>query len=251
MAERDKIISFLDEYLQESTTRDSAMNGLQVEGKEEVNNIVLGVSVSMQLFNKAIEQNADMIIVHHGLYWGESFPIKGFSRERIWSLLKNKISLVAYHIPLDKHPVVGNNAQLLKLFDTKHTEPFAKYKGATIGFKAELKCPVRIDHITEILKRRLGSESLCYNFGKESISKIGVVSGGAPEMIYQAIDDKIDLFLTGEATEYVQEMAREAKINFISAGHYNTEKLGIQALGELLKEQFNVKTQFIDIPNPV
>jgi dinuclear metal center YbgI/SA1388 family protein len=251
MAERDKIVKYLNEYLEVEDIKDSSMNGLQIEGKEHVNTIVVGVSANEQLFSKAVEEKAEMIIVHHGMFWEETFPIKGFVRERIWTLLKNGISLLAYHLPLDKHPIVGNNAQLLKFFEVKHSEPFAKYKGTTIGYKAELKSPVRIEHIVELLKHRLNSQPIAYDFGKEHISKIGIVSGGAPGMIYQAIDENIDLFLTGETTEFIQELAREAGINFISAGHYNTEKLGVQAVAKLLKKQFDVNTVFIDVPNQI
>ena len=251
MAEREKIVQFLNEYLEINLFNDRAMNGLQVEGKDEVNSIVVGVSASTQLFTKAVEQNADMVIVHHGLFWGETFPIKGFVRERLWVLLKNKINLLAYHLPLDTHPIVGNNAQLIKLLDVKSAAPFGKYKGNTIGYKAELKNTVKIEDIIDILKTKLGSSCISYPFGKEQISKVGFVSGGAPDMIYQAIDDKIDLFITGEASEWMQEVAREAKINFIAAGHYNTETLGVKALAEVLKEQFNVKIQFIDVPNSI
>lgn len=251
MVEREKIVKFLNEYLEIGLVTDRAMNGLQVEGKENIENVVVGVSANEQLFAKAVDAKADMVIVHHGMFWGETFPIKGFLRERLCTLLKNNINLLAYHLPLDRHPIVGNNAQLLKFFDVKHSEPFAKYKGNTIGYKAELRNPVRVEHVMDLLKHHLCSQPVAYAFGKEHISKIGIVSGGAPDMIYQAIDESIDLFLTGETTEFIQELAREAGINFISAGHYNTEKLGVLALAKLLKDQFDVKTQFIDVPNPI
>lgn len=251
MVERDKIVKFLNEYLEIELVKDRSMNGLQVEGKDKIESIAVGVSANEQLFAKAVDANADMIIVHHGMFWSETFPIKGFARERLWTLLKNKMNLLAYHLPLDMHPIVGNNAQLLKLFEVKHSEPFAKYKGTTIGYKAELKSPIRIECIMDLLKHHLCSTPVAYAFGKENISKIGVVSGGAADMIYQAIDEKVDLFITGETTEFVQELARESGINFISAGHYNTEKLGVMALAKLLKDQFDVKTQFIDVPNSI
>jgi dinuclear metal center YbgI/SA1388 family protein len=251
MVKREKIVKFLNKYLEIDLIKDRSMNGLQVEGKDNIEKIALGVSANEQLFIKAVDAKADMLIVHHGMFWGESFPIKGFARERLWTLLKSNMNLLAYHLPLDKHPVVGNNAQLIKLFDVKHSEPFANYKGTTIGYKAELKKPLKIEHIIALLKKHLGSQPISHSFGKKNISKIGVVSGGAADMMYQGIDEDLDLFITGETSEFVQELARETKMNFIAAGHYNTETLGVMALSKLLKDQFDVKTQFIDVPNSI
>ena len=250
MIKKDEVLSFLKDYLEQCPVKDTALNGLQVEGKDHINKIVTGVSASMQLFIKAVELNADMLIVHHGMFWGTPEPIKGYFRERIQTLLNHKINLVAYHLPLDKHPIVGNNAQLLKLFDIKHTKPFGNYKGTDIGYKAELKNKIRMENTIELLEHRLGTKTINYCFGKEHINNIAIVSGGAPEMLYQAIEENIDLFITGETTEYVQELARDAKINVIVAGHYNTEKLGIMALGDLLRNRFDIKVEFVDIPNP-
>lgn len=250
MIKKHDLLSFLKDYLEQYPVKDVALNGLQVEGKEHIDKIVTGVSASMQLFLKAVELEANMILVHHGLFWGTPEPIKGYFRERIQILLNHKISLVAYHLPLDKHPIVGNNAQLLNLFDIKHCEPFGNYKGVSIGYKAELKNNIRIDNAIKLMEHRLNTKTINYCFGKEHINKVAIVSGGAPEMLYQAIDEEIDLFISGETTEYVQELARDAKINVIIAGHYNTEKLGIMALGDLLKERFEVKVEFVDIPNP-
>ncbi len=251
MADRKKIVKFLNEYLEIDLIKDSSMNGLQVEGKDKIDNVVVGVSANEQLFAKAAEAKADMIIVHHGMFWDSTFPIKGYARERLWTLLKNNMNLLAYHLPLDMHPIVGNNAQILKLFKVKHPEPFGKYKGVNIGYKGELSSPVRLEHVMDLLRHHLCSNPLAYAFGKEHITKIGVVSGGAADIVYQAIEDDLDLFITGETTEYVQELAREAGMNFVCAGHYNTEKLGVMALATLLKDQFDVKTQFIDVPNSI
>lgn len=251
MAKRNDIIKFINNYLEVDVTKDRALNGLQVEGKDNVEKIAVGVSASLQLFKKAAELKADMVIVHHGLFWGEAVPIKGYFIERIRTLIDHNMSLAAYHLPLDKHPVVGNNAQLINLFDVTNIEPFAKYKGMNLGFKADFVKPTSLDFIVKTLEQKLFAKPFCLNFGKDPVHKITAVSGGAPEIIYQAIDEGVDLFLTGEPTEYVQEVARESKINFIAAGHYNSEKLGVIALAKLLETEFKVKTQFLDVPNPV
>ncbi|MEI6093283.1 MAG: Nif3-like dinuclear metal center hexameric protein [bacterium] len=251
MADRNSILKFLNDYLEISSTNDRAMNGLQIEGKKEVKKIIVGVSASKELFKKAIEQKADMIIVHHGLFWGDCLPLKGFLRERINLLLSNNINLLAYHLPLDKHPIVGNNAQLINLFNISVIKPFGKYKGNFIGFKANFKKTEEISKILKTLHNNLFTEPLCLTFGKKKIKNLCVISGAAPEMMYQAIDEGLDLFLTGEPTEYVQEVARENSLNFISIGHYNSERLGVIALAKLISTKFDVKTTFIEIPNPI
>jgi dinuclear metal center YbgI/SA1388 family protein len=253
MVQRNEILKFINNYLEIELSKDRALNGLQVEGKEKVQNIAVGVSASKQLFEKAVEMKADMVIVHHGLFWGDDVPVavKGFLKERISILLKNDITLLAYHLPLDRHNVIGNNAQLVNLFDVKHVEPFAKYKGSYIGFKAQLNKPQSLGSISQMLEKKLFAKPMSLDFGKDPVTTIAAVSGNAPDVIYQAIDESIDLFITGETTEYIQELARESSMNFISAGHYNSEKLGVIALGKLLEQEFDVKAQFIDVPNPV
>lgn len=251
MADREKILRFLNSYLEVEGTSDRAMNGLQIEGKKEVKKIIVGVSASKELFKKAVEQKADMIIVHHGLFWGDCLPLKGFLKERIDLLFSKNINLLAYHLPLDKHPVIGNNSQLINLFDVSDLKPFGKYRGSFIGFKATLKKRTELPIIIKTIKNKLSTKPFCLNFGKKEIKQLCVISGSAPEMLYQAIDEDIDLFLTGEPTEYVQEVARESSINFISVGHYNSERLGVIALAKLISEKFDVNASFIEIPNPL
>jgi dinuclear metal center YbgI/SA1388 family protein len=252
MVQRSTLIKFLDNYLEAQLVKDVAMNGLQVEGKKEIEKIALGVSASLELFQKAKDLKTDAIIVHHGLFWGQAVPIKGFLKERINTLLKADINLMAYHLPLDKHPVIGNNAQILKLFKaTKHIEPFAKYNGQMIGFRAQFDNPLTIQEIIKIIETKLFTKAFCLSYGKNSIEKIAVVSGAASETIYEAINEDVDLLITGETAEYIPELVKESKINFISAGHYNSERLGIIALGKLIEEEFNIKAEFIDVPNPI
>jgi len=247
---RERIIKFLDAYLDSARIKDASQNGLQVEGKALVKKIVFGVSASLELFKRAAEAKADMIVVHHGLFWGRSCPVAGPFKEKLEILLANGITLAAWHLPLDRHPASGNNAQILKLLGAGSSEPFGIYDGATIGVKGKFKKPASLSGIKEILKRKLGSRPLSFNFGPARIKTVGIVSGGAQSMFEQAVAGGLDLFITGEVSESVQEYAREHKANFISAGHYNTEKPGVRALEKILSKRFKVKTEFIDIPNP-
>jgi dinuclear metal center YbgI/SA1388 family protein len=248
---RDKIINFLNAYLDSARIKDASQNGLQVEGKAVVKKIAFGVSASLELFKRAVSAKADMIVVHHGLFWGRSRPVAGPFKEKLGILLANGITLAAWHLPLDRHPAAGNNAQILKLLGAGGSEPFGSYDGVTIGVKGRFKKPARLSGIKDILRSELGSRPLSFNFGPARIKTLGIVSGGAERMFEQAVAEGLDLFITGEVSEFVQEYAREHKANFISAGHYNTEKPGVRALEKLLRKRFKVKTEFIDVPNPV
>ena len=249
--QRDKIIDFADGYLNSKNIKDASQNGLQFEGAPEVKKIAFGVSASLELIKKAAAWRADLIIVHHGLLWGKSQPFRGPFKQKLELLLKSGMSLAAWHLPLDKHPVVGNNARLLNILAAKKLKPFGTYDGEIIGLSGVLPKPQSAGKIAKTLSCALMADALCYSFGPESVKTVGVISGGAQRMFDQAIEAGLDLYVTGEVSEFVQEMARENKINFIAAGHYNTEKTGVWALEKLLRSKFKVETLFIDVPNPV
>ena len=250
MADRDKIVSFADSYLDSKNIKDSSQNGLQAEGRAEVRKIAFGVSASLECIRRAAAGGADMLIVHHGLLWGRSQPFCGPLKRKLEALFGAGLSLCAWHLPLDKHPVCGNNARLLKMLGAGSLKPFGVYDGETIGFSGTFAKPLSMGDIAAALAIKLDAEPLCFRFGTQKIKTAGVVSGGAARMFVQAAAAGLDLYITGEAGEFVQEFARESRANFISAGHYNTEKPGVLALAEVLEKKFRVKTEFIDIPNP-
>ena len=239
---RDIIVNALNKLLQIDLIPEQ--NGLQVEGAEKVKKIIFGVSANMALFEAAVKENAQMLIVHHGLFWGHEQKITGVFGKRIKFLIKNNLNLVAYHLPLDKHPVLGNNAGLAKMLGLKNNQPFGTYKGLKIGFKGTL---AKGRSFANILKM-LGREGL--NFGPKIIKTVAIVSGGAHDMLEEAIREKADLYICGSRDEYVQELAREGKINFIAMGHYNSEKLGVLALKNYIDKKYKISTKFIDIKNP-
>jgi len=250
MADRDKIVAFTDSYLDSKRIKDSSQNGLQSEGRREVSKIAFGVSASLECIKRAAAAGADMLITHHGLLWGRSEPFSGCFKRKLETLFGSGLSLCAWHLPLDKHPVCGNNARLLKMLGAGALRPFGSYDGETIGFSGTFSKPLSMGEIAASLAIKLDAEPLCFRFGAEKIRTVAVVSGGAARMFDQAVAAGLDLYITGEAGEFVQEFARESRANFISAGHYNTEKPGVQALAEVLEKKFRVKTEFIDIPNP-
>lgn len=250
MADRDKIVAFADSYLDSKSVKDASQNGLQAEGRAEVKKIAFGVSASLECIRRAAACGADMLIVHHGLLWGRSQPFSGPFKRKLEALFGAGLSLAAWHLPLDKHPVCGNNARLLKMLGAVNLKPFGAYDGETIGFSGTFTRPLKMADIAAALAIKLDAEPLCFRFGTEKIKTVGVVSGGAARMFEQAVAAGLDLYITGEAGEFVQEFARESRANFVSAGHYNTEKPGVMALAEVLEKKFKVKTEFIDIPNP-
>lgn len=250
MATRDGIVSFTDGYLESERIKDASLNGLQFEGAPEVKKVAFGVSASLECIERAAACGAQMLVVHHGLLWGEAQAFRGPLKRRLAALLKADMSLCAWHLPLDMHPVCGNNARLLAMLGARGLHPFGSYKGETIGFSGTLPRALEIGEIAAALALKLDAEPLCFRFGAKKIRTVAAVSGGASSMFAQAAAAGLDLFITGETGEPVQELARETRSNFIGAGHYNTEKPGVQALAGVLERKFRVRTEFIDVPNP-
>ncbi len=241
MLKRDDILNALNKYL--NTAKFDEANGLQVEGRAEVKKAAFGVSANIEFFRKAIAAGADLLITHHGLIWGKAQPVSGVFGRRVAALIKNDVNLASYHLPLDAHPVVGNNAQLAKALGLKNIKPFGDYHGDKIGFMGVLP---KAQSAAQ-LHKKLGGEVLA--FGPKQIKTIAIVSGGAHSLIYDAITAKADLFITGSRDEYIQELCRDAGLNFIAMGHYNSERYGILALKEYIAKKFNIETIFIDVPN--
>jgi len=246
MPHRNDIITYLNDYLSIHDFRDYGPQGVQVEGKENVNKIVTGVSASVQLFEQAAKAGADMVIVHHGILWDkESHVLKGGFNKRVKTLLENDITLLAYHLPLDKHPELGNNAQAAQKLGLANVQDFGE-----VGVKGEIT-PITIKSLEDKVHRVFQAEPLVFAFGPQEIQHISLCSGAAEREISLAIDEGLDAYITGEVSEPTMHLAKEGHIHFIAAGHYATERLGVRALGEHLGEKFNVDVEFIDIVNPV
>lgn len=250
MTTREEVVRFLNEYLHSAEIADSSHNGLQVEGRSRVRKIVFGVSAGLELFKKAHAAGADMIIVHHGLLWGKEQALTGTFGRRAGFLLRHDISLLGYHLPLDKHPQIGHNALLLQKLGAQNVRPFGSYHGQDIGFCGEIK-PAALSSAVRILEKFCGAKAFVLPFGPKKICTVGAVSGGGWSMIADAAAQKLDLFVTGSLDEPAQELCREGALNCAALGHYNSEKPGVWALMELVKDRFNVQTQFIDIQNPI
>ena len=251
MAHRNEIIAFLDDFLSVARIRDASVNGLQVIGKDAVHTVALGVSASLELFERAVAEGADMLIVHHGLYWANTpRQIDWLTKRRLKALFDSDLTLLAYHLPLDAHPEVGNNAQILKALRLVREEtPFGWHDGTAVGAIGRLPSPMSLAAFVKMVAQELSVDVDYLPYGPEEVSRVAVMSGGAPGDVQEAIEKGCDVYLTGEIREGSPAQAKEGHINYVGAGHYNTEKLGVIALGQLLVDRFGVSTTFIDIPN--
>ena len=249
---REALVAYLDDYLQARQGRDYGPNGLQVEGKDDIRKIVTGVSACQELFVRAREAGADAVLVHHGLFW-EGMPrtLTGFQYRRVAELIRGEMSLISYHLPLDRHAEVGNNAVAGREIGLDDLEPFGYHEGLPIGFKGRFPEPIAASELVARCARIYAQEPLAFMEGPDPVHTLGIISGGAQRDFYTAINDGLDAYITGEVSEWVMNVAREAKVHYLAAGHYATERLGIRALGEHVAERFGIEAEFIDVPNPV
>ena len=249
MAKIGRITAFLDEYLKTSEFKDHSWNGLQFEGGQEVRKVAFAVDAGVDSFNAAIEAGAQMLVVHHGHFWKGADPsYSSWSKKRLDILHEHSLSLYASHLPLDHHPVVGNNAQLLKLIGAKVTGEFGTYGGRSIGWKGKLARRVAVSDIASLLERELGARCTVLPFGPEKVSTVSALSGGGGyEIFFEALNSGVDLYITGDSIE-VYHTAKDAGLNVIFAGHHATETVGLLALKKVVAGRFKVETVFIDLP---
>ena len=247
------IVQHLDELLGPTRFEDFALNGLQVPGRDDVRTVVTGVSASAELFERAAEHGADLIVVHHGLFWDRApLALTAAAKRRLQLLFDHDMALAAYHLPLDGHPRVGNNALLAEGLGCVQREPFALHEGSAIGVRARFAGEgVSPAQLVERVRALTDRVPLAFLDGPPRVRTIGIVSGGGADYLSDATAAGLDAFLTGEPAERVMTQAREERIHFVAAGHYATETFGVRALGELLAERFGVEHVFVDVPNPI
>jgi dinuclear metal center YbgI/SA1388 family protein len=253
MASLKHITTWLDDLLQPRDFSDYCLNGLQVEGAAEVQVVITGVSICLELIESAVQKQAQMVLVHHGLFWKNDrpFQVRGSMRSRLIALLSNNISLVAYHLPLDAHPEVGNNAIAAQKLELIDPEPFGTYRGRPIGYAGKLPSPLSPEALGARLDEIYGREPLCLKGQRQQIERVGIISGGAAMNFSQAIKEGLDAYITGEPAEPSMHLAREEGVHFYACGHDATERFGVQALGEQLQQRFGVQTLFQESLNPV
>lgn len=252
MAKLNDIIQWCNQTLKASEFKDYAPNGLQIEGSQEVKKILCAVSASQDAINAAISQKSDLLLVHHGYFWkGEAYPITGMRGKRIKSLIQNDISLVAYHLPLDSHPTLGNNAaiaDILELENIEQLDPSEHHPIGNIGYTKQAFTP---EGFKNYLTERLGFNTIHLNADKKSIHKVGYCTGAAQDYISKAFEQGCDAFISGEVSERTYYEAQELNVHYYSCGHHATERYGVQRLAKAISDEFNIEFSYFELNNPI
>lgn len=250
MIRRDELCAYLDTYLDVSLIDDYGYNGLQVTGTDQLKKVVFAVDAGLEVFQRANELDADMLIVHHGLFWKKSDPrIVGVHGKRIAYLIANNINLYGVHLPLDMHDEVGNNCEIIRMTGAPVTERMGRHGNGYIGAIGELNLPMKVDVIAEMLDHQLHSTSHIIDIAKEPVKKIAAMSGASSRAdFYEAVAKGVELFITGEQSDIYHE-AKDYGCSVIFAGHHATEQAGIWALQRKVNEVYpGLETAFLDIP---
>jgi len=248
MASLSDIVSYTDDFLRISDVGDwgNALNGLQIENSGRVTRIGAAVDVSTRVLTEAQKRDIDLLIVHHGLFWPGLQPIRGALRRQLRVAFENDVALYSAHLPLDIHPKVGNNAQLVAALGLKSPQPFLEEKGQPVGLKIRASIPR--SELVRKLQKVLNGPVKVFGFGPKQARSIGVVTGAAGSEIYRVADEGIDTFITGEAPHWAAVAAEELGVNLLFGGHYATEVFGVKALAAHLSKRFRVPWEFIDCP---
>ena len=248
----NELLAHLEQTLQPGLFRDYCPNGLQVEGRAAVAKLATGVTASQRLLDAAIAWGADAILVHHGYFWrGEREPVVGMKKRRLAALLCNDVSLLAYHLPLDAHPELGNNARLGQLLGIIDSAPLQPDDPAAVGNIGSLPQSLAAGELVARLHDLSGRQPLHIGDAAATVQRVAWCTGAAQSYIEAAVAAGAEVFVTGEASEQTVHVAREEGVHFIAAGHHATERYGVQAVGEHLASRFGVQHRFFDIDNPV
>lgn len=252
MAPLEEIVSHLDGLMDIASFEDYGPNGLQVPGARQVELVATGVSAHRELFERAAAAGAQLVVCHHGLFWdSQARALTPALKGRLAALFDADMSLAAYHLPLDAHPDVGNNALICAALGLERSEPFGHHRGRAIGFVGRSPGGQAIGELLERCTSSFGREPFAWRYGPETVRSVGIVSGGGASNLAEAAACGLDAILTGEPAEPAMADAREAGLHFIAAGHYATETFGVRRLGELVAERFGIEHRFIDVPNPI
>ena len=252
MAKLQDIIQWCDQTLKSTEFKDYAPNGLQIEGKTEVRKILAAVTASHDAIDAAIRENADLLLVHHGYFWkGEAYPITGMRGKRIKSLIQHDISLLAYHLPLDSHPSLGNNAAIADLLELERIEALDPSERHPIGNIGYLNQPMPVEEFKKFVSEKLKFDVTHLPADKTMIEKVGFCTGGAQDFIVKAAEQGCDAYISGEVSERTFYEAKELDVHYFACGHHATERYGVQRLGQAISEQFDIEYVYFELNNPI
>ena len=244
---------FFNSFLQkENYLSDPSRNGIQIQNKEpsrkEIKKVAFAVDACEETAKLASKEGADVLVVHHGLFWGDCEVITGSFYKRVSSFINNDLALIAYHIPLDANNPYGNNYGIANALKLEKLEGFGYWRGMMLGVKGEFKEEITAEELGKLIEDTLHTKCNVLKFGKEKIKTIGIISGGAGEDVVQAVEEGLDVYVTGEFAHEQYHYAKEMEINVISAGHYGTETVGVNLLKKKVEEELGLETCFIHIP---
>ncbi len=246
---RDDLVTYLNDYLRVNAVKDDSNNGLQVEGAGEVTRLAFAVDASLAAVEGAAEAGAQMLVVHHGLFWSKPLMVTGPHHRRLKRLLEADLSLYGVHLPLDMHEEVGNNAVLARLLKLEGVTPFGEYQGAPVGMEGRLPATVSLGDFAAQVESVLQEQLIqIWPFGLPNVERVGIVSGGAAFLLNQAAAAGVDVYLTGEVSHSSYHAAQELGLDVVFGGHYATETVGLKALAEHLAGKFGLETVFLDLP---
>lgn len=246
---KSEILGYLDDLLRPGDFQDSSNNGLQVEAPDEINTVALAVDACRSAFEQAVAEGAELLFVHHGLFWGKPMMVTGEHYSRIKVLIEGSVGLYASHLPLDAHSEIGNNRELARMLGLEDVEGFGTYAGQIIGFGGVCPEPLTPQELADRLAVATGEPvTRIQAHGSDAVLRVACISGGAPEMMTQAAEAGYDAFVTGEPSHSWHHTAEELGLNVIYGGHWATETVGVKALGRRLEEELGLKTFFIDLP---
>ena len=253
MANLINIIEFLEDLLDHKSFNDVSLNGLQIEGKDSVNKIAVSVDAALETAQIAASLNTDLLISHHGLFWGKPLAVSGAHKECLSTFLNNNLSLFTSHLPLDAHMTHGNNILLANLIGLSNAESAFPYDGQDVGCLADNSSGKSLSEIIEPLKTLDGASNEIHHlaFGPDKPSKVGICSGSAADLLYRCEVDGFDTFITGESKQFAYHFAKEHKLNVIFAGHYATETLGVKSLAAEIEKKFGTPWEFINCPTGI
>lgn len=254
MAELKRIVAYLDRELDLNRFDDSSLNGLQVEGSGPVNKIAAAVDAGISVIDEAIDNKVDLLLVHHGIFWGKPFAIRGSKKELLKKLLDANLSLYAAHLPLDAHKKYGNNFSLARLLKLESLEETTLYRGSLIGCQGINKKKKKLNDLVKILEKLPGAKETnfhVFNFGPKVPQKVSIISGSGVDELLNFEENDFDTLVTGEAKQFAYHFAKENKLNLICAGHYATETIGVRNIVEATAKKFKLKHIFIDQPTGI
>lgn len=248
-----ELVDYLDRYLEVAAFQDNAENGLQVEGREQVCKVGLAVDACLEAIVLAAGKGCDLLVVHHGLFWGAPIRIRGVHFRRLRALLRADMALYAAHLPLDAHPEVGNSARIASRLQLNDRKPFARHGDRSLGVQGTLPVPLAWEESVQVCRNEVGRETQLFRFGPERVFRVAIVTGSAtdPGLFQAAASTGIDLLVTGEPKHSAYYLAQELGLNVFYGGHYRTETFGVRALGRHLAERFGLESEFVETACPL